>query len=112
MELRNPDAVDASPPLDLSPVYVTDIAAPTRVAAAKPLAATRPQVLDLQTALEKLQEAFFCCCTGYPADSVLEAKLRPRVAAIEASLSPREQRRWRAERDCLLARLGFHPLAG
>lgn len=70
----------------------------------------RERKLDVDAALAKVRDLFFVTCMGYPTDEELERELRIHCGALEARLSPQDARRWRSERDCLLAQLGFRPL--
>ena len=70
----------------------------------------RERLLGLDAALAKVRDLFFVTCMGYPTDEELERQLRKQCMALEARMSPQDARRWRGERDCLLAQLGFRPL--
>jgi hypothetical protein len=70
----------------------------------------RERLLGLDAALAKVRDLFFVTCMGYPTDEELERQLRAQCTALEARMSPQDARRWRGERDCLLAQLGFRPL--
>ena len=70
----------------------------------------RERLVGLDAALAKVRDLFFVTCMGYPTDEELERKLRMQCVALEARMSPQDARRWRGERDCMLAQLGFRPL--
>jgi len=70
----------------------------------------RERLLGLDAALAKVRDFFFVTCMGYPTDEELERKLRMQCVALESRMSPQDARRWRGERDCMLAQLGFRPL--
>ncbi|HLM52911.1 MAG TPA: hypothetical protein VK325_04820 [Pseudoxanthomonas sp.] len=70
----------------------------------------RERLLGLDAALARVRDLFFVTCMGYPTDEELERKLRMQCIALEARMSPQDARRWRGERDCMLAQLGFRPL--